>query len=369
MEYDNQFKNQYHKVIGERLSNAAKKLGLSQQDILKKCKKMDYAISQPTISKIFSGSGGTTLCIVQISNALDLNVSEVLSMDLEKTDVTAYFEIIPTDSSGFITDADNSDFRAYLGSYHMYFYTTKSEDTIHHGLFSLKKDTNSNKCIADFHFKTGDRNESGIEIEKQYFGPVYYSDKMQAIYCELTSEEIREKCYIVMHYDHIVYQNLECRLASAATVSCGIRRLPTIHKLLLTRKELSDEELWYLSGQLKLNSSEILLSENAYYEFLRDPKLPPKFFDYFGKRENDADRFLSSVAKVSYFSFNESLISDSFLPTLDKTKIICLLRKYSASPKYNKISEKADEIIYKYLELSHRESNTQIAPTESEVVS
>ena len=56
------------------------------------------------------------------------------------------------------------------------------------------------------------------------------------------------------------------------------------------------------------------------------------------------------MAKVNYYMLNESLISDSFLNPLDKTKIICLLRKYSNSTRCNKISNKAEENIYKYLE-------------------
>ena len=39
---------------------------------------------------------------------------------------------------------------------------------------------------------------------------------------------------------------------------------------------------------------------------------------------------------------------------MDKMKIICLLRKYSAAARYNKISDKAEEIIFKYLELNNQ---------------
>ena len=101
------------------------------------------------------------------------------------------------------------------------------------------------------------------------------------------------------------------------------------------------------------------MSENAYREFLRDPKLPEKFFEYFGEKETHAEGFLSSVAKIPYISFNESLISDSFLSPFDKVKIICLLRKYSSAPRYNKISGKAEEIVYNYLQFQ-KESDVSI---------
>lgn len=348
-------KMEYYELVGKRLSSAVKALHYTQQQILAKCIEHGYAINQPAISKMLSGTNIQTFQVAQICEALGLNIGEVLSFD-ENIEIQVT-EKPKTPSSQIITDARNNAFRGYIGSYSIYFYTTKNEDFIHHGIFNLQEDPSTHQCMADLRFKTGEKNEAGIDIEKHYTGPVYYSMSMQTIYCEVFSEEIGEKCYLLFHYDFLAYQNLECRLATAITASSGVKRLPTMHKLLLTRNELSEDTLDYLCGQLKLNSSEILISENAYREFLRDPKLPNKFFEYFGEKETHAERFTSSIAKVSYFSFNESLISDSFLSPLDKIKIICLLRKYSAAPRYNKISSTAEEMVYNFLQ-SQKNDNT-----------
>lgn len=340
-------KSEYYQLIGVRLSKALDLLHYNQHQLILKCAERGYTIKQAALSKMLSGLNIQILQVAQICEVLEINISEILSMD-KSTEVH-----IPkkqqTKSDQIIEDAHSSLFRGYKGKYNVYFYTTKNENLVHSGTFNILEDSVTNRCMVDFRFKTGEKKEDGSDIEKHYVGPIYLSQSMRAMYCELCSEEIGEKSYLLFRYDFLTYQNLECRLVTAITVSSGVKRLPTMHKLLLTRDFLSDDDLEYLSGQLKLNNSEILLSETAYHEFLRDPKLPDRFFEYFGEKESHAERFLSSVAKVPYISFNESLISDSFLPPFDKVKIICLLRKYSSAPRYNKISSKAEEIIYNYL--------------------
>lgn len=351
-------KTEYYELIGKRLTTALDMLHFTQHQVLLKCADHGYAIGQSTFSKMLSGTNIQPLLVVQICDVLGLDVSEIFSLD---KDAKIHVKETPQKHSDqIITDARSNMFRGYKGTYAIYFYTTKNEDFIHQGVFKLQEDSATHECVVDFRFKTGEKDENGNEIEKHYTGPAYYSAPMRTIYCEITSEEIGEKSYLLFHHDFLAYQNLECRLATAITVSSGVKRLPTMHKLLLSRQPLSDKELYYLCGQLKLNSSEILITENAYREFLRDKNLPKKFFEYFGDKETHAERFTASVAKVPYFSFNESLISDSFLPPLDKMKIICLLRKYSSAPRYNKISDKAEEIIYNFLQLQRS------APQEEE---
>jgi hypothetical protein len=340
-------KQKYIQMIGGRISSAMIAMNITQKKALDLCSAQSVNLSQSQLSKILSGSTTSILQTVQLCEVLGLNLSEVFSTN---PNVEVYCHNKASDEpSNIITDARNSVFRAYLGTYHIYFYATQSEDTIHRGIFELKEAPETHECTVSFRFKTGDINEHGDEIEKCYNGKAFYSATMQAIYISVSSEKIGELSYMLFHYDYLTFKKLESRLVAAITVGSGIRRLPTMHKLLLTRTELTDEELNYLCGQLKLNASEILLSENAYRGFLNDPSLPNSFFQYFGSKDTNAEGFLSSVANINYYSFNESLISDSFLSPVDKAKIICLLRKYSVAPRYNKISYKAEEIIYKLL--------------------
>lgn len=346
-------KYEYMQLVGKRLSDVVEKLGISQRKLLAQCGERDYNISQSSLSKMLSGTSFQTLSVMQVCDVLDIDPAEVLSLN-PSTNVHIK-KVDSIDLPRIITDARNKVFRGYLGVYCIYFYTTKNEDYIHQGTFKLSESPTTHECIVNFDFKTGQKNEKGEDIEKHYVGKAYYSVSMQTIYCSIESEEIGELSYLLFRYDFLTYQSLECRLAVAITVCSGTHRLPTMHRFLLTRKALSKTSLDYLCGQLKLNSSEILISENAYRSFLKDPNIPQSFFQYFGDADKNAERFVSSVAKVDYYTFNESLISDSFLSPLDKSKIICLLRKYSASSRYNKISDKAEELIYKFLVLQQKE--------------
>lgn len=357
-------KSKFNQIVGERLRSAMEQMGWTQQKILAEAAQRGYNLAQASLSKLLSGSNMQTLQIVQVCAVMHLNIAEILSLDPEAT-VHLPEKQVKKSASIIVSDARDPKLRGYLGEYSIYFYTTKNENFIHNGTFKLLEEPTTHQFMADFRFKTEEKDELGIDIEKHYFGPAFYSSSMQTIYCELCSEEIGEKGYFLFHYDYLAYQNLKSRLITAITVSSGIKRLPAMQKLLITRDPLEKEDIDYLCGHLKLNNSEVLISENAYREFLRDPHLPKKFFEYFGEQEHQAERFIDSAAKVPYYTFNESLISDSFLPLEDKIKIICLLRKYSAAARYNKISIKAEEIIFNYLKCKEENPKKETGKAEN----
>lgn len=342
----NEEKNKYGQLVGKRLSSVLDELMLSQQSLLTLCIEKGYHITQSMMSKIMSGETTPALQIVQICDILKLNPAEVLSLN-EETKIN--FEKKPSEPSSppkIITDADDDRFRAYLGDYHAYFYTTQNENLIHDGIFSIKKDNESHRLVVTFEFETGEQDDIGKNIKKIYSGYAYYSSTMNTIYATLESEELGEISYLLFHFDFIAHLKLECRMAIAITAGSGTRRLPVMHRILFSRDEISKTDMEYLCGQLRLNDSEILLSENAFNTLLNMGVLPDSFFENFGE---GAKGFVSSVAQVTYYHFNESLISGSFMPPLDKIKTIGLIRKHSSAPRYNKISPKAEENIFKYL--------------------
>ena len=346
-------KSEFNSLVGKRLQSIINSMHLTQRQVLERCAEKGYSFSQSAMSKILSGTSVHPLQIAQLCEVLQLDVSEVMSLD-PNTEVHYNAAASLPSTPQLITDATNIAFRAYMGKFHAYFYTTKNEESIHHGIFEIGEDPQTHKCTASFQFKTGEKDIEGNDIEKHYTGTVTCSNNMHTFYCSLMSEEIGEISFLLFHYDFLAYQLLESRLASVITVSSGIKRLPTMHRLLLTRKELTNEELDCLRGQLKLNHSEIFISENAYRGLLQDPALPESFFKYFGGQETSAEGFISAAAKVPFYMINESLISDSFLSEEDKIKIICLLRKYSSAPRCAKISAKADEHIYKFLQFQKK---------------
>lgn len=344
-------KEKYYSIISERIKYALSKMNYNQTDLLRACKEHGFNINQSSISKILNSTSGLSITnIVAISKALDLDLNEVLSTD---KNITITLPEKPKKSDinpSFITRADSNAFKPYLGDYYCYFYPTKSsESKLIQGKMSFVKSIDSSECQVNISFKTGKKNEKNEKIFKTYSGSACISKNMNAIYCSVmnTDTEIGEICYLIFSYIPILYEKLECRLGAVLTSSAGDNRLPTMHRILISRNKLTDQILYYLEGQLLLNESEILLSQNALNAMLKDDNLPDTFKDYFGNPE--IHNGFSNVLTFPCYYLYESMIRDSFMKQEDILKSICVLRKYSTAPRYNKIGGKADEIVYKLL--------------------
>ena len=332
----------YYKLVAQRINNAMQRKEISQSLLLKKCAENGYSMSQSTLSKILQGTTSISLVnAVQICRVLNEDIGDMLSMD--DHDMVYDGSIEPDAPSHLVYRGDHPAFRAYLGKYHCYFFSTISnEDRILHGTLELKKTESGNRCTAFMALETGKKDEEGEPIQKKYEGNLVISTSMNAAYCTLMSKKIGEICYFIFRYSQINYEKLMCRLAIAITVSAGDNRLPTAHRMLISRKKLENILDDYLSGQLHLNGSDILLEPENVKIMREDPNMPQWFKDNF-------DKFISETA-IQYYRAQELIVRASHAPKKDKDAFICLLRKYSSAPKYTKIGTKADEFVYRLLE-------------------
>lgn len=114
---------------------------------------------------------------------------------------------------------------------------------------------------------------------------------MGACYCILTNPDIGEICFLNFRHMFIFNQNLECRVGTISSTSSGENRLPVMQRILISKKplhvngrNLSDQE--FVQGQLRLNNSKILISNNDLMalaeEYDDDPDLN-SFFNEFTK--------------------------------------------------------------------------------------
>lgn len=333
----------YYKLVAQRIHNAMRRKDISQSLLLKKCAENGYVISQSTLSKILQGTTAISLInAVQICRVLKEDIADMLSVD-ERDVIREGSGSMELDSpSQLIYRGDHPVFRAYLGKYHCYFFSTISnEDKIIHGILELKATESGSRCIATMILETGKKDEDGEPIQKSYEGDLVISTAMNAAYCTLVSKKIGEICYFIFRYSQINYEKLICRLAIAITVSAGDNRLPTAHRMLISKKELGNILDDYLSGQLHLNGSDILLEPENVKLMREDPNMPQWFKDNF-------DKFISETA-LQYYRAQELIVRASHAPKEDKNAFICLLRKYSSAPKYTKIGIKADEFVYELL--------------------
>lgn len=341
-------KKKYHKKISQRLKYAMKEMNYTQTDILSIAEKKGYGLKQSTLSKMLSESCTNMVLtnIVEIANILNLNLNELLAFDqnVEVSITNSTRKQAPP--SQLIYRADSPQMRAYLNTFNTYFFPTKSsDDKILSGKLRFYPSDDNSKCLAHFSFRTGKEDEKNQPIEKSYDGELVLSPTMSAAYCSLKNEEIGEISYMLFQYIPILYEKLQSRVALILTSSAGDHRMPTAHRMLISKNKLSDHALNFLQGQLYLNESEILISEIGWEKFLEDKNLDESFKSYFCKPEQNIK--FAGLSPMPYYRFDESIIRESFLDTNVKINAINLIRQYSSSPKYNKIGSKSDELLYK----------------------
>ncbi len=129
------------------------------------------------------------------------------------------------------------------------------------------------------------------------------------------------------------------------STSSGGNRLPVVHRALISKKQLdvtnpNSCDVQFIKGQLKLNDSLISISETRYNNLsnIKDSA----FKEFFEKSKNYFE-------KEIYYSVEEAKIRDIDVPSDVKTKGISILRECSNALKYNKVSSKTEEIVFRYI--------------------
>lgn len=342
-------KKMFSQMVSDRIRSAMKELKLTQADILSISVSKGYGLQQSTLSKMLSGtcSNLSALNIAEVSNILGLDLNEVLSLDSD-IKITLPKEVESNHRSELIRRADDPRMRGYLGSYHAYFFPTKStENKLLKGTLTFKPSKDKSKCLAHFSFRTGKFYENNEPIFKEYDGELILSPIMSAAYCFLVNESIGEISSILFEYIPIVYEKLISRVALVLTSCAGDHRRPTTHRMILSTVELSDESLQLIQGQLYLNRGEILISEIGLDKFLQDERLDRSFIDYFCK-EGQGTRF-AGLSPIGYYRFDESVIRESFLDSKVIIDAINIMRQYSTGAKYNKIGSKSNDLVYRFV--------------------
>lgn len=303
-------------------------------------------IAQPTISKIFSGEIKMSIShIAKFCKSLNIDPGEVVTFNNEKTQTISNDEY---KSDGiFAINPSHWAFRGYFGKYNVYFKSTIStEENILHGVLEFSPSKDNKSCVADLLLYTG-KNKEGNKITKHYTGELLISLSMSSCYCTLISQELGEMCFFVFDYMSINTEDLVSRMACALTTSAGGNRCPTMHRLLICKDELDisnkeSEDFKFLSGHLKLNSSDIIISESKLSE-IENCEKRSDIKDVIKKLEKNSEM-------ESFYKIDESLIRKAQYDIDTMIDVISILRNYSIAGFNNKISSKSDEYVYNYLQ-------------------
>lgn len=202
---------------------------------------------------------------------------------------------------------------------------------------TLSANAEDNTCDAKMEIALKDR--------KIYEGKFLILDKLKICYCLLHGKSTGELCLLVWEYFGIngETQRLEYRIAEVVTVSAGGGNRPAAHRMLISYKELSQNQIELIAPQLKLNKRTILIKESELECFYRTY---PQFQWAFDMIEKNA-------TKEMYYHFPESVITGQRefsyqgrdISAEEAAMCVCLLRKYTNAPENNKVAQATDEIV------------------------
>lgn len=370
MNYTNITEEEYFSLIAKRLSSYMKKNGVKQLDLAKKTN-----INQSTLSKLMSGESKFTLShIFRICNALSLEPEVLLAFDHEITPDTLHRTDTGLINKSYINeqilirDPNHIAFRGYINhNFFIYLYSTiSSESSLLKGTITFKDTEYHNYCKATMLLYTGITDSEGKEVKKTYHGELIISLTMGTCYCILINPEIGELCTINFKHIFLFNQKLICRVGTVISTSSGTNKLPIMQRILISEKELNvnkdtrnikNIDYEFVRGQLKLNDSNIILSESNYIEAQKIMNNSKGELQYFLKEclesETVSTRNSTSVMKFlkygTYYVFDEANLRSIDVSLDIKAQGISILRNLSISPKYNKISTKTEEFAFQYI--------------------
>lgn len=351
LQYDNYdaFAEEYCDEVVERIKRILEEQGISQGTLAAKS-----GLGQSTVSKFLAGDTRVSLIhIAKICRALEIDPGEILALERRYEKKEENYEILENwENEMLICDPSHPAFNGYKRKFEVYFNSTiSSENKILHGSLNFQPSGNGRYCVAELVLDTGKKNIDGSAILKEYRGKMIISLSMSACYCVLTERKIGEVCFLVFNHMFLFHEELACRMACVSTVSSGGNKRPTMHRLLLSRVALDvekadSEDSKFLRGQFMLNTSDILIEKSAYDKMKKEEAA-------FAER-NEIKELLDELENcwesLETRRINEAKIRNADCKMEDKVKLISLLRSYSMSDKYNKISTKTDEYIYSYME-------------------
>ncbi|MBQ7066868.1 MAG: helix-turn-helix transcriptional regulator [Lachnospiraceae bacterium] len=333
---------EFIKMISKNVKDILDERNISQKHLVELCENQGYNISQATISHIINGKKNSSIGnILAVAEALNVDIRDLLTADYSNPIKTNSNKKSITENQNNLLVSDPSDraFNGYLGTYHILFYKTKDQnDELVKGKLTFEEDKKNKKCVAKLVIDAGERTkkeENSVTADKKYFGSLIISHSMHSAYAYLCSENIGEVCMLVFHHWYINNSSLKCTMACAITTSAGSNRRPTIHRMCITKDELSGEVLELVKGQLLLNNPEIILSEKQLDILLLDEAIPDSFKEILQR----------SAQKNRCVCIQESSLYDSTLSEKERIKWISYVRAQSKGQKYNKISKRTEDVL------------------------
>lgn len=316
------------KRLGRQLASRMKLENVEQSELAKR-----IGQSQSTISNIVNGKTDTSIKKIFLAfEALGADPLEEIRYAVIKN-TTSVIDNNTVSDSVLISRPDNPAFRGQKGLFYIYFCSTdKYENEIVHGVLNI--DEEGDNCTAELRIGNNIFSKSGfgaVSKDKIYKGNVSISILQKAVFINLTSEKLGERCQIICPHLSINddKRKLKCNMGVATTISAGAHnRIPTVHRIFMTRDKLSEIGEREIHGQLLLNKDRIHISEEKFLEMCEKENPGNKFVECFEQHS----------LKQVYYEINEDSFKDLLVQDATGFHDLSIMRLYSDAPRNNKIS-------------------------------
>lgn len=356
--------NEQNKIIRKKFGEQVRKYResgirkISQDELSKKINRRIFnknsCLSQKKISRIELADESLFL-VESVIDAIStecnipIDISEPfikLMKDFNVNEDNDDFPILIIENDQLLSKPIHSELQIYEGDYFCYFYSTDSSNpTIIKGKLSFLLDYKNSICRTELQIL---KNKKTI---KQYKGQFVLNLHYRKIYIVLVGCIKQEICFLVLNHFNSTINPNKLNMALVLTTLSGSQKRLTAHRMLITRKELNDKTLSFIEPELKLNTDVINLSEEELNEL--ENELVNSKSKYAGSALKCVKYIKENAKKKIIYYIDESIIYDSSEISqndIERSYIISLLRKYSDTKYYNKISDTIEEICLKIIE-------------------
>ena len=341
-------RNDLYKSIGNRISKAMEDQGCSIQTLISRCAALGYETNQSPISKIRQGISSMAITnLVFICKALSLDMNEILALPEEVTEAKidkskTFSKKKSQDSSVFISDPKDNRLKPYLGNFWGYYYSAADSKGIIEEvrIFIGESDGRDDETTVKMTYITPLMDVDGNPIQRIYKGTLVLSEKALTVYCNLRCEATGKQFNFSFLHSKDVYgeKGFKSAVCAVMCTNRGEVYYPTIQRMILSRRQLSPDELNSVRSQLKLNDKKILISKVHLRDVLKNEKCRTLMME----RICDGDpEWINRLNYIGYCEFDESFFRGKFANETDEAIVINAFREYSLALPYNKVGAKA----------------------------
>lgn len=327
-------KKEFANTVWEHTKTQLDKRKLSQVEILRLCNEQGFVISQSELSRLMNNNTKnqpkmTLYQAVAFSKVLKISLDELVTGNPVDT-------LVNVSGNAFVCDPESYAFQGYLGSFNIYFPSTDMHEPqkILKGKVLFEKSQSGKGCHAVLTLDTEQKNASGKNVLKVYEGDLIMSPNLGACYLLLTNNRIGEMNLILFRYRGFLVKQMECRLGLALTISAGEVKAPIVHRILLSRQEISASLLHEITPFMFLAENSFLVEESCLEDVVKEY---PSLNDIINKIKS-----FNSPGK--YYLLDETIIRSARkkISQMEMAEIVSILLNTAEIPHSSRLTEWSD---------------------------